>query len=267
VQIAAQPRKGLTLAAPYVLRWTWHTLRRLPMVLAAAVWRVGGDLPALAPAALYDPAITPGMPILDDINLPPYHWIAEHDDYAPLMRLALARQPRVVLELGTANGNLTANLCQHLPAARIYTVNALAADQTGDDQRYRYERDQIGRVYRQHGFSDRVVQIYANTLHMDLSQYFDGPVVDLAIIDACHDVSYVVNDFNKVLPFLSDRAVVLLHDTDPHLAEQIKASPLKGHLVNSYFACLLLRRRGYDIRHLTGTWWAVWSRAPQTKPG
>jgi predicted O-methyltransferase YrrM len=247
---------------PYAFRWLWHTLTRLPTVLAALWWRSQGDLPAIPASALADPAVALKPPILDDINLPPYHWTRGHDDYAPLMRLARIHQPRVVVELGTANGNLTANLCRQLDQARVYTVNALASDQTGHDQKYRFDSDDIGRVYRQYGFADRVVQIFENTLHLDLGRYLDGPVVDLAIIDACHDIPYVLNDFFKVLPYLSPRALVLLHDTDPNLLEHIKASPVKGHLTNSYVACLKLRRRGYDVRHITGTWWAVWSRQP-----
>jgi hypothetical protein len=33
---------------------------------------------------------------------------------------------------------------------------------------------------------------------------------------------------------------------------------MRAHLGGSYIACMKLRRQGFDIRHLTGTWWAVW---------
>jgi hypothetical protein len=90
----------------------------------------------------------------------------------------------------------------------------------------------------------------------------DGAVVDFAVIDACHDTRFVINDFHKILPYMSARGLMLFHDTDPNLSEQIRQSPLKGHLATSYLACLLLRRAGHDVRHLAGTWWAIWSRQP-----
>ena len=93
------------------------------------------------------------------------------------------------------------------------------------------------------------MQIFKNTLDLNLGEFFDGPVVDLAIIDACHDTGYVINDFFKVRPFIKPRGVILLHDTHPSM---------KDHLAGSYIACAKLRRRGQDIKHIDGTWWAFW---------
>ena len=87
-------------------------------------------------------------------------------------------------------------------------------------------------------------------LRLNLSPYLSGAGIDLAIIDACHDPDYVVNDFLKVVPFVAPGGVVLLHDTHPCL---------RGHLWNSYVGCMRLRRCGYSIKHITGTWWGVWT--------
>src|SRR5205823_1006557 len=97
------------------------------------------------------------------------------------------------------------------------------------------------------------VQIFENTLDLNLAEYMPLASVDLAIVDACHDTDYVVNDFLKVRPFVRAGGVVLLHDTHPSMA---------GHLAGSYTDCLLLRRQGFDIRQLTNTWWAVWRNEP-----
>jgi hypothetical protein len=43
--------------------------------------------------------------------------------------------------------------------------------------------------------------------------------------------------------------VILFHDTHPSL---------RLHLRGSYLACADLRRRGFDVRHVAGTWWAIW---------
>lgn len=189
-------------------------------------------------------------PILEDICLPPHFGPTDHDDFLPLMHIAALLRPTTVVELGTAHGNTVANICRQCPDATVYTVNALTDQQSGTIVTYALTRDEIGRVYQAHGFGDRVVQIFENTLSLDLSRYLPGPVVDLAIIDACHDTDYVINDFLKVKPFIRPEGVVLLHDTHPSM---------KGHLAGSYIACMMLRRRGYDIRHIKNTWWALWA--------
>ena len=188
-------------------------------------------------------------PLLDDICLPPYFAATDQDDYAALMSVVAVLQPAVVLELGTAYGNTVANISRHCPTARIYTVNALAEEQTGEATTFVLGRNEIGRVYRKYGFESHVTQIFSNTLTLDLSTYLSKPVVDLAIIDACHDPEYVLNDFRKVVPFLSERGVVMLHDTHPSM---------QAHLIASYRACMALRKLGFDIRHLKNTWWAIW---------
>jgi predicted O-methyltransferase YrrM len=187
-------------------------------------------------------------PLLDDICMPPYVG-APHDDFNALLAIADWVGPTTILELGTAHGNTIANLCQRFPLARAITVNAPAEEQTGHIITYTLRSEDIGRVYRKYNFGDRVTQLYCNTLDLDLRSTIRDPVVDLAVVDACHDTEYVVNDFYKVEPFVRRGGVVLFHDTHPSMY---------GHLHGSYRACMLLRQERYDVRHIDGTWWGVW---------
>lgn len=207
------------------------------------------SLPTVSLASLVrdDPPIR--EPILDDICLPPYIGPIDHDDFIPLMKLASSIHPRIIVEFGTAYGNTVANLCNQIEACHVYTVNAPAELQTGSQITYELKRDEIGRVYRRFGFEGRVTQIFENTLDLDLSRFFDDACVDLAIIDACHDTPYVINDFMKVQPFVREGGMVLFHDTHPSMV---------GHLVGSYTACMMLRKGGFDIRHVSNSWWAIW---------
>lgn len=141
-------------------------------------------------------------PILDKICLSPHHSPSDHDDFFPLMSIARYLQPRVIVELGTAFGNLTANLCRQVPSAKVFTVNAPVEDQTGEKVTYQLTRQDIGRVYREHGYAGQVVQIFHNTLTLDLGEYVEDGTVELAIIDACHDREYVLNDFLKIRRFI-----------------------------------------------------------------
>jgi predicted O-methyltransferase YrrM len=191
-------------------------------------------------------------PIMDGICMPPFFGSDAHDDFRTLMGIVGTIQPNIVVELGTAYGNTVANICRECPNARVYTVNASAEDMGGKLTTYGLATDEIGSVYKRYGFGDRVVQIYCDTLKLDLSGYLAGAVIDLAIIDACHDPMYVVNDFLKVVPYMRPHGIVLLHDTHPSM---------RHHLWGSYVGCMILRRQGYDIGHIADTWWGVWRKA------
>jgi hypothetical protein len=229
-----------------------HALHRRLNVLRRFMWRNDllpeidyEELTGQPPVSLIDDAIRDGF-CMPPLYLPE---MASHDDFSPLMGVVLARHPNIVLELGTAQGNTVANICRLLPEAHVFTVNAPVEEQTGVITTFELSRDEIGCVYRAYGYGDRVTQIFANTLHMDLSQYLVSSSVDLAIVDACHDTEYVLNDFGKIVSYVKPGGGVMFHDTHPSM---------EGHLLGSYRACVLLRRRGYDIRHLQNTWWAVW---------
>ena len=214
-------------------------------------------LPSVSLASLAGDKRVATQPIMDDICLPPFVAAEGCDDFEALMRVVAARCPRLVLELGTAHGNTVANICRACPEARVVTVNALAEQISGQTTTYDLSKGEIGRVYRRYGFSDRVVQVWANTLQLDLSPYLAESSVDLAIVDACHDCEYVINDFLKVVPSMRPGGMVLAHDTHPSLSR---------HLWRSYRACMILRRRGFDIRHIQDTWWGVWVNQAAAAP-
>ena len=70
-------------------------------------------------------------PIMEDICMPPFVEDWQHDDLGTVLRIAKSVQPQLICEIGTAHGNLTANLLRNCPAARVVTVNAPAQLQTG----------------------------------------------------------------------------------------------------------------------------------------
>lgn len=188
-------------------------------------------------------------PVMEDICLPPYGGAQGHDDVTPLLRIVDSTDPDLVVEFGTGYGNLTANICEICKDTVIVTVDAHQEIQTGTLTTYALRKNEIGRVYRKYGFESRVTQLYENTLHIDLTEVLNECVIDLAIIDACHDTRYVMNDFYKLSDYVKPDGLVLFHDTHPSA---------KGHLAGSYAACLKLRAAGYNIRHIESTWWGVW---------
>ena len=206
------------------------------------------QIPEIQPAELAVPVAHHEPQFHENICMPPYLGHAKFDDYSFLISVVKTRAAKTILELGTAHGNTVANICAE-SQARIFTVNALPEQMEGSVITFSLEREQIGLVYRQHGFQDRVVQLYANTRSMDLSRWVPPRSVDLAIVDACHDPEFVVNDFIQVLPTLRPAALVLLHDTDPSA---------EGYLLDSYLGCMYLRKMGFNVKHVSGTSWGVW---------
>jgi predicted O-methyltransferase YrrM len=232
------------------LEWRTRALRRgLDMATRGLIRRVFG-LPTVQLDAVAGPLPDGFAPIQERSCMPPHAGSSGHDDMIPLLRIVRKINPRCVLELGTAHGNTVANICR-VCEAHVYTVNALPEQLSGDLTTFALSKDDIGIVYRKYGYEGRVTQVYANTLKLDLTQHVPAGSIDLAIIDACHDSEYVLNDFRAILPVLNKKAVVLFHDTHPSM---------EAHLIGSYRACAWLRLQGYPIVHIEGTWWGLWNK-------
>lgn len=186
--------------------------------------------------------------IIEKLCLPPYQGPVDHDDISPLLSFIGYSRPKYVLELGTAYGSTAANICL-ICDTKIYTVNALEEQIQGDIITFVLTKDDIGSIYRKHEFGDRITQIYENTQEMNPLDYIEPGTIDIVIIDACHDMDYVINDFLMIQPVIHTGSAVFFHDVHPSR---------QGHLADSYLACMYLRKMGYNIRHLENTWWGVW---------
>jgi hypothetical protein len=190
-------------------------------------------------------------PILDDLCMAPFETGYTHDDLGAVLRIARHLRCRLICEIGTGHGNLTANLLHNCDEATVLTVNPPKELQTGGLITYRLDRDEIGRVYKAKGYDCRVVQLYVNSFDVDFGEHTPPNTVDLGIIDGCHDMKFVLNDFAKLRDFIRPGGVVLFHDTHPSCL---------GHLAESYRACLLLRKRGHELRWIEDSWWAYWQK-------
>ena len=247
-----------TLDVPtHNLRFLLTFKRKLRSVGRRIKWSVLSQVYALPQIDLDNVATAPktelGEPILDDVCMPPFADGLLHDDLGAVLRVAKSLNATLICEIGTAYGNLTANLLRACPEAKIVTVNAPLELQSGTVVTYELTRAEIGRIYRKYGYEGQVVQLLVNSLHLDLQSHISPKSLDLAIIDGCHDRGFVLNDFMKLWPFVRPGGVILLHDTNPSQ---------EGHLAGSYRACLTLRRKHFDVKWIANTWWAYWQRSP-----
>lgn len=144
---------------------------------------------------------------LTDVN----HW-HKHVPFAFFL-VELARPARIV-ELGTWKGDSYCCLCQALASLGIEDARATAVDLwSGDEQTGEYGPEVLAEL---RAFHDPRFGRFSELLQMSFDDAL-GRVpdesVDLLHIDGFHRYEAVRHDVDSWLPKLSERGVVLLHDT------------------------------------------------------
>lgn len=152
--------------------------------------------------ALFWPPSRYGVPSAWYTHVPFAHWLVS------------CIQPRLLVELGTHNGVSYSAFCEAVARRRLLTACFAVDTWLGDEHAGYYGED----VY-----SD--LNLFNNTHYAAFSQllrctfdealpYFDDCSIDLLHIDALHTYQAGKHDFDTWLSKLSDRAVVLFHDTN-----------------------------------------------------
>ncbi|QEL17477.1 rhamnosyltransferase WsaF family glycosyltransferase [Limnoglobus roseus] len=137
---------------------------------------------------------------------------ATHTPFA--MQIVAMLRPRVLVELGTHTGDSYCAFCQavdarHLPT-RCYAVDTWRGDEHSGEYDESIYTDL--RQYNEANYN-RFSVLIRSTFEKALPYFTDGSI-DLLHIDGCHTYDAVRSDFSSWLPKLSDRAVVLFHDTN-----------------------------------------------------
>lgn len=125
-------------------------------------------------------------------------------------------EPRVLVELGTHAGVSYSAFCATVARDGLGTRCFAVDTWRGDDQAGHYpeqiytELSRFNQTYYG-GFSTLLRQTFDEAL-----DHFADGTVDILHIDGFHSYDAVSHDFNTWKPKLSDRAVVLFHDTNEH---------------------------------------------------
>jgi hypothetical protein len=167
-------------------------------------------------------------------------WL-EHAPFAFwLIRVA---NPRSIVELGTERGFSYLVFCQairdHGVAARASAVDTWA----GDEHAGFYGDEVYTTLCRVHDPSYASFSTLIRSSFSDALPLFADGSVDLLHIDGLHTFDAVRCDFESWRPKLSDRAVVLLHDTNVHAS---------GFGVDRYWAELSERYPSFEFLHGNG---------------
>jgi len=128
--------------------------------------------------------------------------------------ITVACRPRLFVELGTHNGVSYAAFCEAVLRAglgtRCYAVDTWA----GDEHSKNYGEEVYGDL---RDFHDKRYAAFSSLLRStfdDAVHYFENGSIDLLHIDGYHTYEAVKHDYEMWRPKLSDRAVVLFHDTN-----------------------------------------------------
>ncbi|MBN9508876.1 MAG: glycosyltransferase [Alphaproteobacteria bacterium] len=128
--------------------------------------------------------------------------------------LVRALRPRLLVELGTHNGVSYAAFCEAVLRAQLDT-RCFAVDTWQGDEHAGFYGEEVYADLRR--FHDGRYSAFSELLRCTFDAALDtmpDAAIDLLHIDGCHDYAAVAHDFSSWQPKLSDRAVVLFHDTN-----------------------------------------------------
>ncbi|MFL5886427.1 MAG: O-methyltransferase [Thermoleophilaceae bacterium] len=155
-----------------------------------------------ARAAFARRAATPnGLPDLAHLGLfsETPHGPVQRDEALLLYSLVRVIRPRTIVEIGFQYGRSSLNFLKALDDdGRLYSFDV-------DPECERRAREKFGDDPR---FAFRLCSQDAIT-----SDYIDGRQADLVFLDASHDLELNQRTFERLLPLISDRGIVAVHDT------------------------------------------------------
>ena len=148
---------------------------------------------------------------MNPVELPLSAWL-EHIPFA--FWLINAHRPRVLVELGTHYGSSYFAFCQAIDQLNLSTKTYAVDMWKGDEHAGFYGENVYSAVesHNKHLYSR--FSTLMRTSFDEASEHFSEGEIDLLHIDGYHSYEAVKNDFDVWLPKLSNRGVVVFHDSN-----------------------------------------------------
>jgi len=135
---------------------------------------------------------------------------SEHVPFA--MLLVELHRPRAIVELGTHWGISYGAWCQAVAALKLDTRCYAVDTWAGDEHAGKYDDTVYKSLQQHHHKYESFSKLLRMTFDQALAQIPDHSV-DLLHIDGLHYYEAVKHDFDTWLPKMTDRGVILFHDT------------------------------------------------------
>lgn len=208
-------RDRVSRALTFLKSMPWHTNE-----VRSGLYRIYNDV-TLAASPI--PAVHIVDIVGDTFDISLSNWSYVEGNVAPdeLMFLcALARKSdaKVVVEIGTFDGNTTLQLALNTRAdATIYTLDLpVGADSVPEnaagDAALIAATDRKSRRFVGTPFEQKIVQCYGNSMDYDFSTFTKAGSPQLIFIDAGHSYECVKNDTEKSLAILDKGGYIVWHD-------------------------------------------------------
>jgi predicted O-methyltransferase YrrM len=125
--------------------------------------------------------------------------------------------PRNILEIGTSDGNTTANLAANSPANAHITTIDLPPEWNGEMElvvpRLMVNvtaRNKVGVQYMRSDHSTKITQVFCDSVKLDWGKM---PLpFDMVVIDGCHYYEYVRKDTENAINHLRSGGILVWHD-------------------------------------------------------
>ncbi|MDU8362131.1 class I SAM-dependent methyltransferase [Pseudomonas syringae group sp. J309-1] len=128
--------------------------------------------------------------------------------------LAKALEPNVFVELGSYSGTSYFALCQAIKDAELSTQCVAIDTWEGDEHTGSYSEAIFDTFSKYNDENFKAFSTYLRMRFETALPQFEDKSVDLLHIDGLHTYDAVKNDYMTWLPKISDRGVIIFHDTD-----------------------------------------------------
>jgi Methyltransferase domain len=169
-------------------------------------------------------ASVPALDVLGDnisVNLDnflPIDGNVSLDELTFISALSRKIQPRLVVEIGTFDGNTTLQLALNTPSGtRIFTLDLPVgaegnAENDPKDEKFIASSRRVYRRFLGSAVEHKIVQCYGNSLTYDFAEFTRYGKPQLIFIDAGHSYECVRNDSEKALAILDRGGTIVWQD-------------------------------------------------------
>ena len=137
------------------------------------------------------------------------------DELAYLAMITACLKPKTVFEIGTYKGRTALNFAANSPGdCLVYTMdlpkNQIDTSTLGCADKKIAESSDPDLEYRHHPLSNKIKQLYANSLTYDFTDFYEK--CDIIYIDGGHSYECVSSDTKNALKMVTQGGVIIWHD-------------------------------------------------------